>query len=78
LIKIKIRDPTKTTQTPTIINVAKFTLVTSSFAESKEMKVRRVTNKILFLFEDCEESQGSENLRIGTLPRKKEDEFQGK
>jgi len=78
LIKIKITDPAKTTQTPTIINVAKFTLVTSSLTELKEMKVRRVTNKILFLFEDYEETQGGENLRTGTLPRQNGEKFQGK
>jgi hypothetical protein len=78
LIKIKITDPNKTTQAPTIINGAKFTLITSSLAESKEMKVRRVTKEILFQFENKEETRGSENLRIGTLPRQKREEFQGK
>jgi hypothetical protein len=42
------------------------------------MKVRRVTNKILFLFEDYEETQGSENLRTGTLPRQSGKKIQGK
>jgi hypothetical protein len=78
LIKIKITDPAKTTQTPTIINVPKFTLVTSSLTELKEMKARRVTNKILFLFEDYEKTQGSENLRSGTLLRQNGEKFQGK
>jgi hypothetical protein len=78
LIKIKIADPTKTTQAPTIINGAKFTLITSSLAVSKEMKVRRVIKEILFQFENKEEIRGSENLRIGTLPRQERKEFQGK
>jgi hypothetical protein len=78
LIKIKITDPTKTTQAPTITYEAKFTLITSSLAESKEMKVRRVTKDILFQFENKEETRGSENLRIGTLRRQEREEFQGK
>jgi hypothetical protein len=78
LIKIKITDPAKTTQTPTIINGVKFTLITSSLAESKEMKVRRVTTKFLFLFEDQEETRDNKNLRIGALPYKKEEKLQGK
>ena len=53
-------------------------MTTSSLAESKEMKVRRVTKEILFQFENKEETRGSENLRTGTLSRQKKEEFQGK
>jgi hypothetical protein len=53
-------------------------LITSSLAESKEMKVRRVTKKFLFLFEDQEETRGSNNLKIGTHSHEREEELQGK
>jgi hypothetical protein len=42
------------------------------------MKVRRVTTKFLFLFEDQEETRDNKNLRIGALPYKKEEKLQGK